>query len=145
MTRMLEHPLHPSWFSLAQRMKIRADRLFRRDWSISLSNGKIYFSCINQATKKRVSTFFYKEPATLEWINTMEADDVLLDIGANIGLYSLYAAVESSLLVYSFEPFPSNYAVLVQNVALNKLQNRVLPVCIVFHKATSLGALDSKK
>ena len=35
----------------------------------------------------------YKEPETNKWIDTfMKEDDVFYDVGANIGIYSLYAA-----------------------------------------------------
>src|SRR6266571_4699911 len=41
----------------------------------------------------RVSTIFAKEPTTIPYLESFEPQDVLLDIGANIGLYSIYAAV----------------------------------------------------
>ena len=40
----------------------------------------------------RASTFESKEPETLAWIDGFKKNDSLLDIGANIGMYSLYAA-----------------------------------------------------
>src|SRR5262245_61396819 len=46
----------------------------------------------SQMTKWRVETIFTKEPCTLEWIETFSADDVLFDIGANVGTYSIWAA-----------------------------------------------------
>ena len=33
-----------------------------------------------------------KEPGTVAWIEEMAAGEVLLDVGANVGLYSLCAA-----------------------------------------------------
>jgi FkbM family methyltransferase len=40
---------------------------------------------------------------------------VVLDIGANIGAFAVYAA-EQGAHVYSFEPEPSNYSLLLRNV-----------------------------
>ena len=57
------------------------------------NNGVEYiFSCPNSLIQWRAETFFTKEPETIEWINTFKSDETLFDVGANIGLYSIYAA-----------------------------------------------------
>jgi FkbM family methyltransferase len=49
--------------------------------------------------------------------------DVVVDVGANIGAFSLYAAtVCRASRVISFEPFPANYKLLANNVAQNQLR-----------------------
>lgn len=48
----------------------------------------------------------------------------VLDIGANIGIYSLLASDKSSK-VYSFEPVPENLSLLKKNVASNKAESKV--------------------
>ncbi len=50
---------------------------------------------------------------------------IVADVGANIGLYSIVAAqaIGKSGKVHSFEPEPSNYALLVRNMELNKCIN----------------------
>lgn len=52
-------------------------------------------------------------------------NDIFLDIGANIGLMSLFASkcVGSNGHVYSFEPEPYNYNLLKKNLSLNEAQN----------------------
>jgi FkbM family methyltransferase len=48
--------------------------------------------------------------------------DVVVDIGANIGTFSVYAAmVCGASRVLSFEPFPENYKLLSKNVGANQL------------------------
>ena len=48
----------------------------------------------------------------------------MVDIGANTGVFSIYAAsVNPELEVISFEPHPSNYKRLLMNVSINKLNN----------------------
>lgn len=47
-------------------------------------------------------------------------DDVLLDIGANVGYYSILAA-KAGALVYAFEPAPAIYQRLRRNIELNQL------------------------
>jgi FkbM family methyltransferase len=51
--------------------------------------------------------------------------DAVLDIGANIGYYSvkLSALCGSKGTVHVFEPDPTNFGILSRNVALNRLQN----------------------
>lgn len=89
------------------------------------------FCCPNKITKWRLDTYFSKEPETIEWINSFKADDVLFDIGANIGLYSIYAA-KKNIRVIAFEPESQNYALLNRNVYLNKVQDNILCLNIAF-------------
>ena len=58
----------------------------------------------------------------------LQAGDEVLDIGANIGYYTLLAArkVGPQGRVYAFEPDPTNFALLRQNVELNGYRNVVL-------------------
>lgn len=55
----------------------------------------------------------------------MSLNGIVLDIGANIGYYTLLAAAEvgSAGRVLAFEPDAENYAVLAQNVRLNGFSN----------------------
>lgn len=57
----------------------------------------------------------------------LKPGDVMLDIGAHVGYYTLLAAklVGASGKVYAFEPEPENYATLLRNIELNKLDNVV--------------------
>jgi len=50
--------------------------------------------------------------------------DIILDIGANIGWYSLIFAQQGAT-VHAFEPDPMNNALLVENIKINKLDNLV--------------------
>lgn len=50
-------------------------------------------------------------------------NDVVIDVGAHIGLFSLYASQFCSKgAIYSFEPIKENYELLLENVQLNNLQ-----------------------
>lgn len=70
----------------------------------------------------RVQTMKTKEVDTLEWIDGMPAGSMFYDVGANIGLYALYAA-KKGLNVHAFEPESLNFALLNRNIALNALKN----------------------
>lgn len=95
---------------------------------ITLLDNKIKFFIPNQLTEYRVETFFTKEPDMLGWIDSFIKKDNLIfwDIGANIGLYSIYNALKNkSSTTISFEPSTSNLRCLSRNIAINNLENRI--------------------
>jgi FkbM family methyltransferase len=76
-------------------------------------------------TKYRASTFSSKEPETIEWIDGFGSSDSLLDVGANIGLYSLYAA-SKGISVRSMEPDALNFALLNLHILDNGLEKNII-------------------
>ncbi len=92
------------------------------------NNILLKFAIPNALNEWRIDTFSTKEPETLEWIDRIPSDSILWDIGANIGLYSVYAAKKSGCYVYSFEPSVFNLELLARNIYLNELSNKI---CIV--------------
>jgi FkbM family methyltransferase len=92
----------------------------------------------------RYTTYFTKEEGTLAWIrNNVREGTVFYDIGANVGLYSLYAAKRApGVRVYSFEPHKINFATLVENILLNALGERVHPMAIALGDATGYFHLN---
>ena len=86
----------------------------------------------------RAKTFATKEPETLEWIDAMPEGSTLWDIGANAGLYSVYAAKRRYCRVWAFEPSVFNLEMLARNIFLNHLEDLI---CIVpLALSDSLGA-----
>lgn len=57
----------------------------------------------------------------------IEKNDLVVDIGANIGVFSLYAARRTRNMVYALEPSPANFSAIEQNIRANQLKN-VLPL-----------------
>lgn len=49
---------------------------------------------------------------------------IFLDIGANIGVYSILMAGKG-LKCHAFEPMPDNYQAMIRNFELNKLENNI--------------------
>lgn len=61
-----------------------------------------------------------REPHSTRHIRSVLTDnDIVLDIGANIGYYTLVCAHAKK--IYAYEPSLSNYTLLTQNIALNGL------------------------
>jgi FkbM family methyltransferase len=60
----------------------------------------------------------YIEPEFLDWVDGIPQGEVIYDIGASNGIFSLYAAA-CGLRVISIEPDPMNYFLLAYNNYLN--------------------------
>ena len=58
-------------------------------------------------------------------LERLQSGDVFIDVGANIGYYSLLAStvVGESGRVYGFEPDPENFSLFEKNIAINQLSN----------------------
>lgn len=73
----------------------------------------------------RADSYATKEPETIEWLReNLHDGDVFYDVGANIGLYSLYAAkLRPACRVFAFEPESHNFGSLCGNLLLNRIEN----------------------
>lgn len=100
------------------------------------------FVCPNRLVRWRIDTLLEKEPETLEWIDGFSPDDVLFDVGANIGLYTLYAAALRRCSVLAFEPEARNYELLCRNIALNDLDERARAYPLAVSDRTGLDVLN---
>jgi FkbM family methyltransferase len=65
-----------------------------------------------------------KEPDTSRWVEGFVDGEVLWDVGANVGVFSLLAAKKGHRVV-AFEPAAVNYFVLAKNVELNAFDDRI--------------------
>lgn len=86
-----------------------------------------------------------KEPETVEWIETFfKPGQVMYDIGANVGAYSLIASrfFEGKLKVYAFEPAFQNYNQLCKNLALNHCDDSVVPLQIALSGSTGIETFN---
>ena len=96
----------------------------------TINNKKIKFFCPSYKTIARVETLHYKEIGTLNWINNFKENEnneiIFWDIGSNIGIFSIYAAVMfNNIEIISFEPSTSNTRVLSRNVSINNLSKKI--------------------
>lgn len=105
--------------------------------------GRVKFKILDfgRICRMRARTFEYKEPETLEWINSFSANDQLLDVGANIGIYSLFAASQG-LKVIAVEPESLNFAMLNLNIRFNNFNSLVKAFCISLHENNNVDYLN---
>lgn len=76
----------------------------------------------NERIRVWVDNFEKIEPEILEWLDSIENDEVIWDVGASIGLFTMWAAVRKRRTVVAFEPEAQNFSILEANHFLNKNQ-----------------------
>ena len=106
---------------------------------VSYRSHQMTFTVPNGLNQYRISTFATKEPETLEWIEAIPEGSVLWDVGANIGLYTIYAAKARNCRVFAFEPSVFNLELLARNIFLNSQQSQVtiVPIALSDRVGTS--------
>src|SRR5687767_4106183 len=108
----------------------------------AIPGGELTFFAPTPLLRARATGMLEKEPDTIAWLDQLPADAVLWDIGANVGVFALYAAARRGCTVLAFEPSAANYAVLTRNIQRNRLADRARAYCIAFSRQTSLGVLN---
>jgi FkbM family methyltransferase len=69
-------------------------------------------------------------------LHTLQSGDLFVDVGANVGSYSILAGACKGVNVLSFKPIPSTFFHLQKNIKLNSLDNQVI--------AMNIGLADQK-
>lgn len=92
-------------------------------------------------TRMQSLLFFLYEPGLLRWISGFGSDDVFLDVGANIGKYSVVAGRMTGARTYALEPFSTNFEALVDNIALNDLTTVVTPLRLALSDSAGAARL----
>jgi len=108
---------------------------------VAAQGKRLRFVDSNRLAYKRAETLFSKEPTTIPWLDSILPNEVLIDIGANVGMYSIYAAAVAGCRVFAFEPEALNYAELNKNIYVNGLHDRISAFCIALSDETKIGHL----
>lgn len=84
----------------------------------------------------------HREPWTVEWLNSLiQPGDILYDVGANVGAFTLIAAVARGARVVAFEPSFSNYGRLCENLHLNSCKSSVVAFPLPLADANGTSSL----
>lgn len=104
---------------------------------------RLSLQCENRITHYRWRSYNEKEPETLDWIDErLRQAEVFFDVGANIGVYTLYAALRHPRLrVVAFEPEYANLHLLRDNVLANGVQDRVQVFAVALSDRSGLSRL----
>jgi FkbM family methyltransferase len=93
-----------------------------RNNTITLHNGTKISLSDNPLDNITVFVIFVKED-----YGKVLNESIVIDIGANIGVFSLYAAQCGAKKIYAYEPNSTAYSVLLRNIADNKLEDIIIP------------------
>lgn len=83
--------------------------------------GKFKIRAGSELLRFRAESFLTKEPTTIEWLQSLDKDSILIDVGANIGIYTIPASLFHVNKVIAIEPEIKNYNMLLENLRLNKI------------------------
>lgn len=108
------------------------EKVWARTEKVRTSKKPIFFASPDWLSKYRADSFYEKEPETIAFLNTLTTDSILWDVGANIGIYSIYAGKVAGARVFSFEPSMMNLELLFRNIQKNNLgdQITILPIAL---------------
>ena len=105
---------------------------------------KINFYTPNKLSSYRASTYLSKEKDTILWIDKFGSKkNIFFDVGANVGIYSIYYASLYKAKVFAFEPQYNNVTLFSRNVKLNNLQNYVTIIPNPLYKNNKIDFLIS--
>mgnify|MGYP001219147526 FL=1 len=104
---------------------------------VELGDKVIKYCTPNLMTLDRVWNLFHAEPVTIQWILNFEKNEILFDIGANVGTYTIFASIMKQARVFAFEPESQNFGLLTKNILYNNLSKRI--------KAWPVAISDEKK
>lgn len=139
--RALSWPLGP-WHGPRMRAELaaRATPLYR----LRTAHGALTFRCASAEAVKAAARFTYDEPETVWWIdNVVQPGECVWDVGANVGLYALYAGLRLGPggTVVAFEPGADNYAALCRNLGLNPMTATIQAFCAALSDETRAASL----
>ena len=101
------------------------EKIWNKTYEHRIGTQKLLFHTPNWLTEYRARTLLTKEPETISWINKFPSNQVFFDVGANIGVYSVYAASIKNAQVIAFEPSFLNLELLYRNIQSNHLENKI--------------------
>ena len=127
------------------RARLQSDftqRMIDSTLSVGTPKGTLSFVLLGKTSAGRAMTVLTKQPATIAWIDSFEPSSVFWDIGASVGVFSLYAALATDTRVVAFEPAAVNYYLLAANCETNKLQDRIDCLLVGVGRQRSIARLE---
>ena len=108
----------------------------------NLPNGCVVACDLNDHVERHIYFLGAYEPVeSYLFTSLIEPGQTVIDIGANVGQYSLLASkkVGEKGRVYAFEPVPANFQRLSENIRRNAINNIVLNRMAVWHENTTVN------
>ena len=121
------------------------EKIWNKTYQHRIGTQKLLFHTPNWLTEYRARTLLTKEPETISWINRIPLNSVFFDVGANIGVYSVYAASIKNAQVIAFEPSFLNLELLYRNIQSNHLENKITIIPLSLSNANQIENLYMEK
>jgi FkbM family methyltransferase len=140
LANMMTRPMSPNRRRIA--LALAGERL-QQTVRVATRRGELVFACPTARALMEPFGFASEEPETIRWLDEhVRPGETLWDIGANVGSYSLYAALGREVSVLAFEPSAATFAALVRNIELNRVGGRVTPLCLALSDRTAIDVLN---
>jgi len=108
---------------------------------LKIQDKELIFRTPSNLCLRRAETILTKQPWTIDWLNSFDSSDIFLDVGANIGIYSIYASKIKGTKTFSIEPESKNYNELVYNIISNSLEKKIFPLCFSLYNTNTYNKL----
>jgi FkbM family methyltransferase len=139
LVNLLTAPQHP-WRRAHSRL--RTAEALVQSHEVETPHGKVVLVSAQPKALWYPQHFLTREPETIAWIDRFEPPVVYWDIGANIGQFSLYAALRPGISVVAFEPAAASFAGLCRNIERNSLGGRIEAFCIAASDRNRIASLN---
>ena len=113
---------------LRSRARLQSDftqKMVDTTLAVDTPKGQLSFVLLGKSSAGRAVSLLTRQPATIAWIDSFKPGGVFWDVGASVGVYSLYAALGTDTKVVAFEPAAVNYFLLAANCEANRLYDRI--------------------
>ena len=96
---------------------------------VFINNQKFYFyDTLFSWAYKGIASEMQSDNYSLNQIE-FKPNDIIIDIGANIGIVSIYLAKKYPFLkIYSYEPLKTNYESFIKNIEINKVDKGIIKI-----------------
>jgi FkbM family methyltransferase len=102
---------------------------------------KLTFNYSNYRTKYRATTAYSKEPQTIEWLKLFGNECEFYEVGANVGVFSIFFSSYFKNQSFAFEASIINCLEFWRNVSVNDLGDLITLVPIPLGEKCALGKL----
>jgi FkbM family methyltransferase len=104
--------------------------------------GPLTFVPMGRTSAVRGQAVLTKQPGTIAWIDSFAPGSVFWDVGANVGAFTLYAALRPDTRVVAIEPAAVNYFALAANCEVNRFDDRVTCLLLGLGRARGVARLE---
>ena len=121
---------------------IRLFHKMRSTLPLTVERDGLIFDASTKTPASRGIRLKEKEPDMINWLeDNLRASDTFLDVGANVGVYSLYAARICKQVV-AIEPESLSYASLNRNIFLNQFDQKIIALNVALHDEDLVSQLN---